>query len=62
MWDTQEMWKGQERMKLVFCCNGRDETEGLDLERRRSSVSLLESLLCLAVVFPVNAYKCWRLG
>jgi hypothetical protein len=35
MWDTQEMWKGQERMKLVFCCNGRDETEGLDLERRR---------------------------
>ena len=34
MWVTQEMWKGQEQMKLVFCCNGRDETEGLDLERR----------------------------
>lgn len=52
-------------LHLIFHYSARDQTRGLYLKERKeqagSSVRLLVSLFCLAVVFPVNACY-WRLG
>lgn len=41
LWHPQEMWTGECRLQLVFCCSVKDETEGFSLweerEKRRSA-------------------------
>ena len=55
LWHPQELWTGECRLQLVFCCSVKHENEvfslGQEREKREDLPGFLKSVACLLAIY-----------